>query len=384
MKLRHTLLISTAISGVLGLSSVGIAIADDYDWTGFYAGVGVSVGRTTDGGKLDWFDPNSDIEDILTAFPIASHEPQPIFDDGVLDDFPGALEGAGIDLNAGYNVEVDNFLFGIEVGVLSGPLKSDATYTESGTLSYTTSSATTSYSYSTSTLYETGVSSVYTPTISTITTTSTFTTTVGLSTSTYPVTDSYSTFQTTTTNGVTTVEFPTSSLMTTSTSAFATTTLTSSVTGESVSTSTLGSSTTTYLAAGSWESNIVGRASIDWLSTVKGRVGFTADRTLFFATAGLAIGGVTQETSGTLTVTTDSSEDFTWSGSKSETRTGFVVGGGIEQALDDHWIVSGSAEYFSLGDVEYDVVSDDGLDTVGTAKQTLDGYNVNLGIKYKF
>ena len=65
-----------------------------------------------------------------------------------------------------------------------------------------------------------------------------------------------------------------------------------------------------------------------------------------------------------------------------------VVGAGIEQALDDHWIVSGEAEYFNLGTTEYDILPDEGFapgtDVTGTAKQTLDGGSVKVGIKYKF
>lgn len=388
MKLRHSLLITTAVSGVLGVSSVGVASADDYNWSGFYAGFGVSAGRANDGGTLSWSDPDSDIEDILTSFPIVSHEPQPIFDDGALGDFPGALEGFGIDLNAGYNLEVDNFLLGVEVDILTGPIKSEATYNESGTLSYSTSSG-----YAVSTTFGTSTTSVTTTSSDALTSTS-----VSTSTYTYVTSSSVnptSTLVYTTSNTITTITSTivgttstittyASSGSTTLTSTTGTTYYSSTVTDSFNTSSFLTSSTSTYIAQGSWASTITGRAQIDWLSTIKGRVGFTADRTLFFATGGLAIGGVTQETSGTLSVNDASSEDYTWHGSKSETRTGFVVGGGVEQALDDHWIVSGSAEYFSLGDVEYDVVSDDGLNTIGKATQALDGYNVNVGIKYKF
>jgi len=390
MKLRHTLLITTAVSGALGLSPAGLAMADDYDWTGFYAGVGVSTAPTTDGGSLVWDDePGDDIPSLLTALPILGYSGTPIFDDGVLTDFPGAIDGFGMNFNAGYNIEVDNFLLGIEVGVLGGAIDSEATYNQSGSLSYTTSSlsaVSATFNTSSTSVTTTGTSFLTSTSVSTSTYTFVTSSVVNTtSTEIYTTSNTITTvIETYTTGPTTTITTYASSFSTTLTSTTDTSYATSIATDTFATSTFVSNATTSYTASGSWEATITGRAQIDWLSTIKGRVGFTADRTLFFATGGLAIGGISHETTGVLTVNAATSEDYTWTGSKSETRTGFVVGGGVEQALDDHWIISGSAEYFSLGDVEYDVVSDDGLDTIGTAKQSLDGYNVNVGIKYKF
>ena len=218
--------------------------------------------------------------------------------------------------------------------------------------------------------------------------TNTTTITDDVTTSTIEYTDTLTTFQTTTTlNDSTVVEYPTSTSYTTTV-----TSTTGSITTDTITTATISNETffstdtpiVSYSTNGEWTETITGRAQIDWLATIKGRIGITADRTLFFATGGLAIAGVTQETTATLTVDGPYGETtVSTSESNSETRFGFVVGAGIEHALDDHWIISGEAEYFNLGTAEYDIVSE-GTDIVGHQTQVLDGGSVKFGVKYKF
>lgn len=393
MKLRRFLLISTALSSGLVLGSVQAAFAQDYDWTGFYAGVGLGALSSSDKGVVTFDDPDNEITALFDASPIVpgSESGTPIFHNGVLENFPGAPDGFGLELNAGYNVEVDNFLFGIEASILTGPFKSSAEYTESGTLLYSSVTDQTFYTtQTTDTSYATSVSQsfAYSTFVSTITSLVTTTYTTGITTVTETLSDSYTHFQTTSAGVSTTYEWPTSTLNTVQTSTVSATSFYTSTTNTSYLTtvSSVSDTTWTTTAQGSWDSVVTGRAQIDWLSTIKGRVGFTADRTLFFATGGVAIAGISQETSGTLRINTDSTDTYTWHGSKEETRVGFVVGAGIEQAIDDHWVLSGEAEYFNLGTVEYDVTSTDAgvTDVVGHAKQTLDGGSIKLGIKYKF
>lgn len=297
-------MLSTALCGVVGtVWSTGV-LAAEYDWTGFYVGAGVDLTSGVDKGDVAWSDPSSDIGAILAVPPIVGHSGTPIFDDGTIDDLPGALSGRSLDIDLGYNAEVDDFLFGIETSLTSSVGSVEGNYTEGGNVTYT--SVTTSV---------TPFSVVTTPT---------------------------------------TFFIPAS-----------TATITTSLTG-------------------TWVSQIAGRASIDWLSTIKGRVGLAADKTLLFATGGLAIGGVSGAAEGTFTVTSNATRTYHWSGSKSETRTGYVVGGGIEQALDNHWVLGASAEYFNLGDFTYTLTSDEENDTTGKVRQTIDGYNTRLAIKYRF
>jgi outer membrane immunogenic protein len=66
---------------------------------------------------------------------------------------------------------------------------------------------------------------------------------------------------------------------------------------------------------------------MNWLATVRGRVGYALGSTLFYATGGVAYGNV-KTTIVTITPGTFNTDMV------AETRTGFAVGGGIEYALD--------------------------------------------------
>jgi outer membrane immunogenic protein len=98
------------------------------------------------------------------------------------------------------------------------------------------------------------------------------------------------------------------------------------------------------------------RSSVDWLGTARLRAGWAFDRALIYATGGLAVGGAKSSSGsqGTDGTTTD-----TFYGSKSDTRTGWTLGGGLEYALGDNW--SGRIEglYYNLGSDRYAVAPQD-------------------------
>jgi opacity protein-like surface antigen len=394
MNLRRVLLISTAFSTVM-LAGANGAFAQDYDWSGFYVGVGVGAFGSSDGGTLSWMDPNDDIwnNTALTGTSMIGAGDEPILGGGTLEDFPGQLGGFGISGSVGFNAEMDNFLVGVEASILTGPFKAEDTFRESGTVSYTTSSITTLSATTLSTSLSSTTSTFYSTSTSTLTSTFTHTTTItnSVSTTTSTYTDTYSTYQTTTVviPGSSTVEYPTSTIVTSlSTTTIATSSSVSTSTFSTSVTFSTGESTATYTTNGEWNETITGRAQIDWLATIKGRVGITADRTLFFVTGGLAVAQISQETTATLVVDGNPSTTSVWHGENTETKFGFVVGAGIEQALDEHWIISGEAEYYNLGTAEYDVDPQSGGATstaiTGHQSQTLDGGSVKFGIKYKF
>ena len=390
MRLRRALLVTTAFSTVL-MGGAGAAYAQAFDWSGFYVGVGVAGGGGFDGGTLSWDDPENEIWNTPILPPgVTTDSYEPILGGGTLTDFPGAVSGFGVFGSVGFNQQMDNFLFGIEASITSGPFKSEATFVESGDVTFTTSSTDTLYTSTYGTTYYSTIVTTYltTESVSYSTYTNTTTVTGGATTTTSLYTATFTTFQTTTViNDSTTIEYPTTSSYTTtvtSTTGTITTETNTTYTASNETTFATGTTVVSYSTNGEWNETITGRAQIDWLATIKGRIGITADRTLFFATGGLAVAGVTQETSATLTIDGPGGPTTTnWSGSNSETRFGFVVGGGIEHALDDHWIISGEAEYFNLGTAEYDVVSEDS-DIIGHQTQVLDGGSVKLGIKYKF
>lgn len=85
-------------------------------------------------------------------------------------------------------------------------------------------------------------------------------------------------------------------------------------------------------ADGTWNNINTGVAGdrIRWQSTLRGRVGYAANRFLVYGTGGLAIAGIT-ETAGAPLVTANS------------TQVGFAVGAGVEAAFTDR--LFGRAEY---------------------------------------
>lgn len=86
-------------------------------------------------------------------------------------------------------------------------------------------------------------------------------------------------------------------------------------------------------------------SEINWLGTIRARAGVAIDRTLIYATGGLAVGDV---------------EDwFSWgfpalgqiySGSTSGTEWGWTAGAGLEYAATDNIIVGADVLYFDLGE----------------------------------
>lgn len=81
------------------------------------------------------------------------------------------------------------------------------------------------------------------------------------------------------------------------------------------------------------------------LGTVRGRLGLAVDRTLFYFTAGLAIGEV-------VNTAQYNSSKFPTTGTPAfnidSTRAGWVVGSGLEYAMTPNWMIRGEALYAQL------------------------------------
>ncbi|CAO4146808.1 porin family protein [Methylorubrum aminovorans] len=69
------------------------------------------------------------------------------------------------------------------------------------------------------------------------------------------------------------------------------------------------------------------RADLDFLGTVRGRIGYAFDRVLVYGTGGFAYGNVSQS------VTFQTGAPITYAGSRANIETGYAYGGGIEYAL---------------------------------------------------
>ena len=105
----------------------------------------------------------------------------------------------------------------------------------------------------------------------------------------------------------------------------------------------------------------------DWLASIRGRVGYAADRTLIFATAGVGW--------------TEASSDINFGGgatlSGSDTFVGWTLGGGVEYAFTDNWIGRVEYRYYDFGDKDLDGPA--GLGSLDVNTSTL-----TLGVAYKF
>jgi len=101
---------------------------------------------------------------------------------------------------------------------------------------------------------------------------------------------------------------------------------------------------------------------LDWLGTVRGRIGVPMGRTLPYVTGGVAFGEATRTVAGA---------------SASASHTGFAAGGGVEHAFADN--VSGKIEYLyvDLGDESYSLPGPD--PTVD-----LTAHTVRLGLNVRF
>ena len=101
-------------------------------------------------------------------------------------------------------------------------------------------------------------------------------------------------------------------------------------------------------------------AGSDWFGTVRGRLGFAADRALFYVTGGLAYGNVNL-----------SAPTFA---SVSTTNTGWTLGGGVEFALQGPWTAKVEYLHVNLGSVSSATI----------ASTDVDVDVVRAGLNYRF
>jgi outer membrane immunogenic protein len=143
----------------------------------------------------------------------------------------------------------------------------------------------------------------------------------------------------------------------------------------------------------SFNSSVLGvnsyRQSGDYLGTVRGRVGYAVDRTLFYGTGGFAYAGDAYRTS--LFQTAGQPAYF---GTRSRIDTGYAVGGGIEYALPaDSFLnvfhsnavtVKGEALYYDLGSRTIPVLPVRGGAGLFATRFQNEGVLGRVGLNYKF
>jgi len=119
--------------------------------------------------------------------------------------------------------------------------------------------------------------------------------------------------------------------------------------------------------------NFVSRTEENWLATIRGRVGLAFDRSLIYATGGIAFAGV--EATATNTATGVSI-------SEKQTRTGWTVGGGWEYAFSGNWSAKAEYLYVKFSDDAYLANPPAGF----TARDNVDLHNhiFRVGLNYRF
>ncbi|UXT20449.1 porin family protein [Agrobacterium tumefaciens] len=102
-------------------------------------------------------------------------------------------------------------------------------------------------------------------------------------------------------------------------------------------------------------------ATVEWDASGRGRIGYAWDRTLFFATAGIAAAGAKVDVPG--------------AGKKDDILIGWTAGGGVEHALTDNILVRGEYRYSDFGNKDFG-------SSIGDFGATQ--HKVLLGASYKF
>jgi outer membrane immunogenic protein len=117
----------------------------------------------------------------------------------------------------------------------------------------------------------------------------------------------------------------------------------------------------------------IGKNSLDWFGTIRGRIGYAFDASLVYFTGGFAYGGM-------------NNADFEFK--KSDTATGYVLGGGYEYKFTPAWSLKAEYQYINLGknDPTFDgfLLSDQGIKVNDDAFHTLRvGLNYHIAPGYE-
>lgn len=158
-------------------------------------------------------------------------------------------------------------------------------------------------------------------------------------------------------------------------------------------------------------------AGVDWMGTVRGRIGYLVTPTmLVYATGGLTYGGVHSNVATTGNVTTwggryDSNDvpaqqTFVGGGRQSNTLVGWNAGGGVEWMFMPNWSLKAEAFYWDMGSMNVNTaaLSNSGLhgqdcesygycsesiaytpvNTFGTTRVNFQGVTARAGVNYHF
>ncbi len=121
---------------------------------------------------------------------------------------------------------------------------------------------------------------------------------------------------------------------------------------------------------------------LNFLGTVRGRLGFAYDRSLFYATGGLAYGETQQHID-----MFGPTGNVQFSGDRRQVKVGFAVGAGMEQAITNNVTVKAEYLFFDLGRDTLNVAVIPGSGGAGTGYNSRfdeNGHIVRVGLNYRF
>ena len=121
---------------------------------------------------------------------------------------------------------------------------------------------------------------------------------------------------------------------------------------------------------------LASHSSANFFATIRGRIGFAHDRTLFYLTGGVAAGGArgpAELAIGGATLTAP------WSQSS---RMKYALGAGVEQALSDEW--SARFEYLFLNQSLNTQIFSDGAESLYGARVRNETHLLRFGLNYHF
>lgn len=107
------------------------------------------------------------------------------------------------------------------------------------------------------------------------------------------------------------------------------------------------------------------QTEVNWIGSLRARLGFAADRTLFYVTGGWAFGEVDVSVTGAA------------AGSDSETRNGWILGGGVEQAVTNNITARLEYRYVDLGDESFS-------NTLLSESSDVTVQSLRAGVSWKF
>lgn len=115
-----------------------------------------------------------------------------------------------------------------------------------------------------------------------------------------------------------------------------------------------------------------GNTNIDWQGSLRGRLGFAADKALFYGTGGLAYANISHTYGNLVAGTRETTAGI---------RTGWTAGAGVEVAITQNLLLRAEYRYTDFGSYRYDaVVTFPGL----TGQQEPQFNTVRVGAAYKF